>query len=144
YLRDTRQVMLIGARRVAGLTIPPLKHFGPLLIVFGATMMELFLIRDIGTSLMFFGGFLAILYVATDRASFVVVGLVLFALGAYFVGSHVPHVSDRIHAWQHPFEPDLYNRLGGSFQQAQALFAQASGGLFGEGFGMSLITVGKD
>ena len=140
YLRDTRQVMLIGARRVLGVTIPPLKHFGPLLVVFGFTMMELFLIRDIGTSIMFFGGFLAVLYVATDRASFAVVGLGLFAAGAYFVGSHVPHVSDRIDAWRDPFDPKLYDAVGGSYQLAQSLFAQADGGVFGQGFGQAIIS----
>ncbi len=140
YLRDTRQVMLIGSRRFAGLTIPPLKHFGPLAVVFGAAMAELFLIRDIGTSIMFFGGFLAILYVATDRASFVLVGLVLFAAGAYLVGTHVPHVSSRIDAWHHPFDTSLYNQTqGGSYQVAQSLFAQADGGVFGQGFGQALI-----
>ncbi len=139
YLRDTRQVMLIGARRVLGLTLPPLKHFGPLLVVFGATMMLLFLIRDIGTSVMFFGGFLAVLYVATDRVSFAVVGMALFALGAYLVGTHIPHVSDRIDAWQDPFDRTLYDQVGGSYQLAQSLFAQADGGLFGQGFGQAII-----
>ncbi|HVW18964.1 MAG TPA: FtsW/RodA/SpoVE family cell cycle protein [Solirubrobacteraceae bacterium] len=143
YLRDTRQVMLIGARRVAGLTIPPLKHFGPLAVVFGAALLELFLIRDIGTSLMFFGGFLAVLYVATDRASFVVVGVVLFALGAYFVGTHVPHVSARIDAWRNPFDDRLYDAQGGSYQIAQSLFAQADGGVFGRGFGQAIVSSGS-
>ena len=75
YLRDTRQVLVQGARRVIGVTIPPLKHFGPLLVVWGAAMLMLVFIRDLGSSLMFFGGFLALLYVATNRLSFVVVGL---------------------------------------------------------------------
>ena len=67
YLRDTRQVLVHGARRVLGVTIPPLKHFGPLLVVWGAAMLMLVFIRDLGSSLMFFGGFLALLYVATNR-----------------------------------------------------------------------------
>ena len=67
YLRDTRQLLVIGARRFAGVTFPPLKHLGPLLLVWGAAMMMLFLIQDIGSSLMFFGGFLAVLYVATNE-----------------------------------------------------------------------------
>ena len=72
YLRDTRQVLVHGARRVLGITFPPLKHFGPLLVVWGAAMVMLVFIRDLGSSLMFFGGFLALLYVATNRLSFVV------------------------------------------------------------------------
>ena len=60
YLRDTRQLLVIGARRFAGITIPPLKHFGPLLVVWGAAMLMLFFIQDLGSSLMFYGGFLAV------------------------------------------------------------------------------------
>ena len=82
YLRDTRQLLVIGARRFLGLTIPPLKHFGPLLVVWGAAMLMLILIKDLGSSIMFFGAFLSLLYVATNRLSFVIVGLVMFAAGA--------------------------------------------------------------
>ena len=60
YLRDTRQVLVLGARRFMGVTIPPLKHFGPLLVIWGASMLMLVLNRDLGTSLIFNGGFLAI------------------------------------------------------------------------------------
>jgi cell division protein FtsW (lipid II flippase) len=140
YLRDTRQLLVTAGRRFAGLTIPPLKHFGPLLVVFGAAMLELLVIRDLGSSLMFFGGFLAVLYVATNRLSFPLVGLALFGLGAWVIGTHTPHVHDRIEAWQHPFRESLYNRPGGSFQVAQSVFAQADGGLFGRGFGQALIS----
>ncbi|MEA2156919.1 MAG: hypothetical protein QOE11_3059, partial [Solirubrobacteraceae bacterium] len=82
YLRDTRQVLVIGARRFAGITFPPLKHLGPLLAVWGTAMVLLFVIQDLGSSLMFFGGFLALVYVATNRISFVIIGITLFALGA--------------------------------------------------------------
>src|SRR5437763_310415 len=143
YLRDTRQVLVQGARRFAGLTIPPLKHFGPLLVVWGAAMVLLFVIRDIGSSLMFFGAFLALLYVATARLSFVVAGLALFAIGAWGVTHAVGHVQDRVDSWLHPFDPTLYNRaIGGSYQVAQPLFAQADGGLFGKGFGEAEVTGG--
>jgi cell division protein FtsW (lipid II flippase) len=140
YLRDTRQLLVTAGSRFLGVTLPPLKHFGPLLVVFGAAMLELLVIRDLGSSLMFFGGFLAVLYVATNRLSFPVIGLILFALGAWFIGTHTPHVHDRIEAWQHPFRESLYNRQGGSFQVAQSVFAQADGGLFGRGFGEALIS----
>jgi cell division protein FtsW (lipid II flippase) len=141
YLRDTRQVLVLGARRVLGVTIPPLKHFGPLLVIWGASMLALVLIKDLGSSLMFFGGFLAVLYVATNRVSFVLIGLVAFALGAYFIGGHISHVTSRVDAWQHPFQPALYNRAGGSYQIAQSLFAQADGGLFGRGFGEAILNL---
>jgi cell division protein FtsW (lipid II flippase) len=90
---------------------------------------------------MFFGAFLSLLYIATNRLSFVVVGLALFALGAWVVGSNIPHVHSRIDAWQHPFDRRLYDAQGGSYQVAQSLFAQADGGLLGRGFGQSLLTI---
>jgi cell division protein FtsW (lipid II flippase) len=139
YLRDTRQLLVQGARRFLGLTIPPLKHFGPLLAVWGLAMLMLFVIRDLGSSVMFFGAFLALLYVATNRLSFPAVGLVLFAIGAWYVGTHIGHIHARIDAWQDPFNPRLYDQVGGSYQIAQSLFAQADGGMFGTGFGQSLL-----
>jgi cell division protein FtsW (lipid II flippase) len=141
YLRDTRQVMVMGGRRFLGVTIPPLKHFGPVLLFWGFAMLVLILLHDIGSSLMFYGALLAILYVATGRLSFVVVGLAAFALGAWYLGTHIPHVHDRVEAWLHPLNPALYHRTGGSFQLANAVFAQAAGGFFGEGFGQASLTI---
>ena len=143
YLRDNRQILVTAGRRVMGLTIPPMKQFGPLLIVWGAAMATLLLTRELGTSLMFYGAFLALLYVATGRLSFPLIGLVLFALGAWFLIGHVSHVHARVLAWEHPFNETLYNKTeGGSYQLAQSLFAQADGGLLGTGFDRSLLRVG--
>jgi cell division protein FtsW (lipid II flippase) len=141
YLRDTRQLLVIGARRVAGITIPPLKHFGPLLVVWGAAMAMLFIIQDLGSSLMFFGGFLAVVYVATNRLSFVAVGLALFAAGSWVLYHVRPTITHRVDAWLHPFGV-LYDQTPGSYQIAQSVFAQADGGLFGQGFGQALLNVG--
>ena len=138
YLRDTRQILVEGTHRVLGVTLPPLRHFGPLLFVWGAAMLMLIFIRDLGSSLMYFGGFLAVLYVATNRLSFTVVGLLLFALGAWFMGTHVPHVEDRVDVWLNPFQ----HAQTTGYQIAQSMFAQADGGLFGTGFGASLLQVG--
>jgi cell division protein FtsW (lipid II flippase) len=135
YLRDTRQVMVQSSRRFLGVTIPPLKHFGPLLLVWGAAMLMLVFIRDLGSSIMYFGAFLALVYVATNRFSFVLVGLVLFGLGAWFLASHVPHIEDRIDIWLDPFKD--YNSSG--YQIANGMFAQADGGLFGTGLGASVL-----
>jgi len=137
YLRDTRQVLVQGSRRVLGVTIPPLKHLGPLLVVWGAAMFMLVFIRDLGSSLMYFGGFLALLYVATNRLSFVVIGSALFAVGAWFFASTVSHVRDRVDIWLDPFNPEWVDKEG--YQIAQSVFAQADGGLFGTGFGASLL-----
>jgi cell division protein FtsW (lipid II flippase) len=140
YLRDTRQLLVIGATRVAGITIPPIKHFGPLLVVWGAAMALLFVIQDVGSSLMFFGGFLAVLYVATNRLSFVAIGLSLFAAGSWVLYQVRPTITHRVDAWLHPFGP-LYDQAAGSYQIAQSVFAQADGGLFGRGFGQALLDV---
>jgi cell division protein FtsW (lipid II flippase) len=144
YLRDNRQILVTAGRRLLGLTIPPMKQFGPMLIVWGAAMATLLLTRELGTSLMFYGAFLALLYVATGRFSFPLIGLVLFALGAWFVAGHVSHVHARVLAWENPFDPVLYHRLvGGSYQLAQSMFAQADGGLLGTGFDQSLLRVSQ-
>jgi cell division protein FtsW (lipid II flippase) len=141
YLRDNRQVLVTGGQRLLGLTIPPMKQFGPLLVVWGAAMAMLLITGELGTSLMFFGVILALLYVATGRLSFPLAGLVLFGLGSWFVATHVSHVQARVLAWEHPFDPVLYKKaFGGSYQLAQGLFAQADGGLLGTGFDQSLLT----
>jgi cell division protein FtsW (lipid II flippase) len=137
YLNEKREVLTVGAQRVAGVVVPPLKHFGPLLVVWGLAMLMLIFIRDLGSSLMFFGAFLALLYVATDRLSFVVAGLVMFFLGSWFFSSTVPHVEERVDIWLDPFK----NPETSGFQVAQGLFAQADGGLFGQGLGESLLKI---
>jgi cell division protein FtsW (lipid II flippase) len=140
YLRDNRQILVTAGRRVLGVTLPPMKQFGPMLVVWGAAMATLLLTRELGTSLMFFGAFLALLYVATGRLSFPLIGLVLFALGAWLLATHVSHVQARVVDWEHPFNQALYHQSsGGSYQLAQSLFAQADGGLLGTGFDRSLI-----
>ena len=141
YLRDTRQVLVLGARKILGVTLPPLKHFGPVLVIWGVAMMSLVLLSDIGSSVMFYGALLAMLYVATGRRSFVIIGLIAFVAGAWFLGTHIAHVHARFEVWQHPFNHRLYNATGGSYQVANGNFAMASGGLFGQGFGQSILTV---
>ncbi|HEV3284257.1 MAG TPA: FtsW/RodA/SpoVE family cell cycle protein [Solirubrobacteraceae bacterium] len=140
YLRDNRQILVTAGRRVLGLTIPPMKQFGPMLIVWGAAMATLLLTRELGTSLMFYGAFLALLYVATGRLSFPFIGLLLFAVGAWFVVGHVGHVHARVVAWEDPLNRVLFNN-GTSYQLAQSMFAQADGGLLGTGFDQSLLRI---
>jgi cell division protein FtsW (lipid II flippase) len=141
YLRDTRQVLVMGARRILGVTLPPLKHFGPVLLIWGFAMGTLVLLSDIGSSVMFYGGLLAVLYVATNRISFVVIGLIAAAIGFWFLGTHIPHVHARVETWLHPFNPRLYNAPLGSYQIANSIFAQAAGGMFGQGFGQAVLTI---
>jgi cell division protein FtsW (lipid II flippase) len=142
YLRDHRQALAQGTK-IFGIRVglPPLKHLGPMLLLWGISMLILVFLHDVGTSIMFYGGLLAVLYVATSRVSFVVVGLLAFGLGAWYLGTHVPHIYSRVQDWEHPFNRTLYMANGGSFQLANAQFDQAAGGLFGQGFGESIITV---
>jgi cell division protein FtsW (lipid II flippase) len=139
YLRDHRQALASG-RKILGYRVPPLKHLGPVLLLWGVAMLILVFLRDIGSSLMFYGGLLTIIYVATQRVSFVVIGLVAFALGAWYLGTHIPHIDARVQAWLHPFNHTLYTN-GTSFQIANGQFAQAAGGLFGQGFDQAVLYV---
>jgi cell division protein FtsW (lipid II flippase) len=136
YLNETRDVLVQG--RLPRLS---LKHLGPLLLIWGAAMLMLVFIRDLGSAIMFFGGFLALLYVATNRLSLVVPGFAMFVGGAALLASKIPHVHDRVESWLHPFRHDLVE--GKAYQIAQSVFAQADGGLFGQGFGQSLLEVSK-
>jgi len=132
YLNDTRDVLVRGRfPRVS------LKHLGPLLLIWGAAMFMLVFIKDLGSSLMFFGGFLAVLYVATQRISFVLIGIAMFFAGATFFARTVTHVQERIDIWLDPFAPGVVDKAG--YQIAQSIFAQADGGLFGRGLGESLV-----
>jgi len=137
YLREHRELLVINARRFLGLTLPPLKHLGPLLVVWGAAMFMLIFIRDLGSSLMFFAAFLSLLYVATGRLSFVVIGMAMFMVGAYFIYNLVPHVTDRVDIWLDPYQ----DPGGAGYQILQSMFAQADGGLFGEGFAESMVAI---
>jgi cell division protein FtsW (lipid II flippase) len=128
---------------------PSLKHFGPLLLIWGLAMLMLIFIRDLGSSLMFFGAFLALLYLATARLPLVGVGASMFAIGSAYFATHIQHVDDRVETWLDTFSTrrvhcpttgqvtEFVNCQG--YQIAQGLFAQADGGLFGQGFGQALL-----
>ncbi|MCU1425473.1 MAG: cell division protein FtsW, partial [Microbacteriaceae bacterium] len=91
--------------------------------------------RDLGTSLLYFGLFLVMLYVATGRASWIVLGLTLFLAGALVASQTLSYVNGRFAAWLDAFNPEVYARDGGSYQLVQGLFGFANGGLFGTGLG---------
>ncbi|HTW12924.1 MAG TPA: FtsW/RodA/SpoVE family cell cycle protein, partial [Solirubrobacteraceae bacterium] len=133
---------LASGRKILGYRVPPLKHLGPVLLLWGLAMLILLVLHDIGSSLMFYGGLLSILYVATQRSSFVIIGVVAFCAGAWYLGTHISHIDARVQAWLHPFNPALYSAANGSsYQIANGQFAQAAGGLFGQGFGQATLTV---
>jgi cell division protein FtsW (lipid II flippase) len=98
-------------------------------------MLLLVFIRDLGSSVMFFGAFLALIYVATARISFVIIGLAMFVVGAWFFAHTAAHIQDRFDIWLDPF----HDASGSGYQLSQSIFAQADGGLFGRGLGDSLV-----
>lgn len=139
YLADNRQLLVQEARGPFGV-LPPLKYLLPLLAVWGATMVMLFVIQDVGSAIMYFGVGLALLYIATGRLLYPIAGLSLFAVGARLLYETRPTIQNRVAAWQEPFNPDIYDKtVGGSYQLAQGLFAQADGGMLGKGLGGSII-----
>ena len=136
YLVAKRDVLALASRRFAGVDLPRGRDLGPVLVAWIASMGVLVLERDLGTSLLFFGIFVAMLYVATERRSWLLIGLVLFAGGAFAADQTFSHVHDRVEVWLHPFNQEIYNRaVGGSYQVVQSLFGLATGGLLGTGLG---------
>ncbi len=133
YLADRKELLAIASRRVAGFHIPDVKHFGPLLVMWGLSLAVMFFEKDLGSSLLFFSIFLVMIYVATARIAYLAFGTLLFIIGAYFGYQTFSHVQDRVTVWLDVFNPDYI--LDEGYQLAQSLFALAQGGLFGTGFG---------
>ncbi|TNM69205.1 FtsW/RodA/SpoVE family cell cycle protein [Streptomyces sp. NP160] len=136
YLVTARDTLSLVGPKVLGLQLPRPRDLGPLLVAWLASLGVLVLERDLGTSLLFFGLFVAMLYVATQRVSWITIGLTLFVGGAVLAWSLFSHVQARVTAWLDPFATDVYDReYGGSFQLVQGLFGFANGGLLGTGIG---------
>jgi cell division protein FtsW (lipid II flippase) len=131
YLRDNRE-LLSGTGRLG---LPSPKHLGPLLLIWGGAMLVLFQTNDLGGALLLFSIFIAMLYMATGRVSYVAVGLGLFALGAFALYQVVPHVEERVGGWLEPWS-DPQND---TYQLVQSLYAISSGGLFGQGLGRGVL-----
>ncbi|MBB4784096.1 MULTISPECIES: FtsW/RodA/SpoVE family cell cycle protein [Streptomyces] len=132
YLMVKRDALALASRRFMGLYLPRGRDLGPILVVWGMSILILVFETDLGTSLLFFGLFVVMLYVATERTSWIVFGLLMSAAGAVGVATFEPHVQSRVDAWLQPFE---VAKNGGSDQIAQALMAFGSGGVFGTGLG---------
>jgi cell division protein FtsW (lipid II flippase) len=131
YLVDKRDVLALASRRVAGLELPRGRDLGPVLLAWVASILVLVFERDLGSSLLLFGIFVVMLYVATERASWLVIGLLLFSCGAYVAYQVFGHVRVRVDTWLDPFG---YADTGG-YQIVQSLFSLGTGGLFGAGLG---------
>ncbi|MFW2512664.1 FtsW/RodA/SpoVE family cell cycle protein [Demequina sp. SO4-13] len=134
YLVTNRDTLALAGPRFLGLRFPRPRDMGPLLLVWVAALMLMVYQRDLGASLLFFGIFLGMLYVATQRISWVVTGVAMFGAGAVLAGTVFPHVRARYDAWLNALDPELYSS-GTSEQLVRGLFGMASGGLFGTGLG---------
>lgn len=134
YLQTNRDALAVAGPKIAGIRFPRARDMGPLLVVWVAAIAVMVLERDLGASLLLFGIFVGMLYVATRRTSWVVLGVGLFLLGAVFAGSVFGHVRVRYTAWLHALDPQVYYS-GQSEQLVRGLFGMASGGLFGTGLG---------
>ncbi|MFD5054654.1 FtsW/RodA/SpoVE family cell cycle protein [Streptomyces tendae] len=134
YLAANRSALAYAGRRVWRLQLPTGRVLGPILAVWLVSVGVLVLERDLGTSLLFFGLFVVLLYVATGRTGWIAVGLLLASLGAVAVGWLEPHVHGRVEDWLHPFASIEAGH--GPNQLAQSLFAFAAGGVTGTGLGL--------
>jgi cell division protein FtsW (lipid II flippase) len=131
YLAERKELLAVASRRVAGLHVPDIKHFGPLLVMWGLSLAVMFFEKDLGSSLLFFSIFLVMLYIATARFAYLAIGSLLFVVGAYVGYQTFSHVQERVKVWLDVFNPKYIQDEG--YQLAQSLFALAQGGLFGTG-----------
>ena len=131
YLVDKRDVLALASRRVAGLELPRGRDLGPVLLAWVLSILVLVFERDLGSSLLLFGIFVVMLYVATERSSWLLIGVGLFAGGAFIAYQVFGHVRARVDTWLDPFA----YKDGAGYQLVQSLFGLGTGGLFGAGLG---------
>jgi cell division protein FtsW (lipid II flippase) len=131
YLVQKRDVLALARSRILGIDFPRGRDLGPILLAWLTSLAVLVFERDLGTSLLFFGLFVMLLYIATERVSWLVIGAVLFTLGAAVAYQVFSHVQLRVGIWLHPFADET----GNGYQIAQSLYGLATGGLLGVGIG---------
>ncbi|MEU0161302.1 FtsW/RodA/SpoVE family cell cycle protein [Streptomyces cyaneofuscatus] len=132
YLMVKRDALALASRRFMGIYLPRGRDLGPIITIWALSILILVFETDLGTSLLFFGMFVVMLYVATERTSWIVFGLLMSAVGAVGVASFESHVQQRVSAWLDPFSPETWAQ---SDQLGQSLMAFASGGTLGTGLG---------
>ncbi len=131
FLRDKRELLAVPTRKVIGVPVPPAAVVGPLALFLVAALALVVVLNDFGTALLFFGIFLAMIYVAAGRAAYAISGFVLFIAGSVAVWALVPRVADRVTNWLDPFSDEQDQ----GYQLVQSLYALADGGTFGRGLG---------
>lgn len=135
YLVTARDSLSMVGKKFFGIRFPRVRDLGPILVIWLAAMAVLVFQRDLGTSLLYFGLFLVMIYVATGRLSWVLLGLGLFAAGAVIASQALGYVNNRFHGWLDAFSNSVYDSVGGSYQLVQGIFGMANGGLLGSGLG---------
>ncbi|MQA86246.1 MAG: FtsW/RodA/SpoVE family cell cycle protein [Streptosporangiales bacterium] len=133
YLVTKRDVLSLAGRRVLLIDLPRARDLGPVLVAWAVSLGILVFERDLGTSLLFFGIFVAMLYIATERTSWLLIGLGLFLSGAFLASRLFSHVQERLDIWLHPWAGD--NPTNDAYQLVQGLYGLAQGGLLGTGLG---------
>ncbi|ESP98868.1 Cell division protein FtsW [Streptomyces sp. GBA 94-10 4N24] len=133
YLMVKRDALALASRRFMGLYLPRGRDLGPILMIWAVSLLVLIFENDLGTSLLFFGMFVIMLYVATERTSWIVIGLGMAAAGAVGVASFASHVQLRVNAWLDPFS--CYADSGACEQIGQSVMSFGSGGVLGTGLG---------
>ena len=142
YLVRKREVLSLASKRFLGIDFPRGRDLGPVVAVWLFSLLVLVFEKDLGTALLYFGLFIVTLYVATERASWMIIGVLLFFGGVYFayllgdtVGGPFANFYNRAEVWLDPFARENYERVGGSGQLVQGLLGLGTGGLFGTGPG---------
>jgi len=134
YLSRKRELLREATWKLGPITLPPPKHLGPLLVAWAVSLAVLFFQKDLGASLLFFALFVVMLWMATGRSAYLILGLVLFAVGAFVAYQMFEHVQQRLDVWLHALDPAKV-QLKGYGQVAQGEFGMAAGGIFGTGLG---------
>lgn len=135
YLVQHRDSLSMVGRKVLGMRVPRLRDLGPILVLWAISMAVIVFQRDLGTGLLYFGLFLVMIYLATSRLSWVLLGMVLFVGGALVASRTLDYVHGRFENWLNPFSQQVYDAYGGSYQLVQGLFGFSYGGLLGTGLG---------
>ncbi|GAA2963180.1 MULTISPECIES: FtsW/RodA/SpoVE family cell cycle protein [Glutamicibacter] len=135
YLSSNRDLILMAGRKIGPLQLPRLRDMAPMVVAWVLSIGVLVVQRDLGSSILFFGLFIVMIYVATARISWVLIGLLMVAAGGVFAAMTMSHVTRRIDVWLNAFSPEIYQARGGSMQIVEGLFGMADGGLFGTGLG---------
>jgi cell division protein FtsW (lipid II flippase) len=133
YLVTKRDVLALAGRRVLGIDLPRARDLGPVLIAWAASLLVLVFESDVGTSALFFGMFVAMIYIATQRTSWLIIGLGLFVAGSFAASRLFSHVGERFDIWLHPFAGS--NPQGNAYQLVQGLYGMGFGGVLGRGLG---------